>query len=231
MSQQLPLLGDTIPNATSVPRSTAAPARTAADFLPPQRSLGALREASKGCRGCDLYEHATQTVFGEGQSSADLVLVGEVPGDYEDRQGRPFVGPAGRLLDQALTAAGIDRREVYLTNAVKHFKWVPRGKRRIHQTPNAREISACKPWLEAELAALRPKAVVALGATAAQSLLGNQFRVTKQRGQVMRSQLAPHIMATVHPSSILRAPDDQAREVQLELFIRDLEKIAPLLRE
>jgi uracil-DNA glycosylase family protein len=218
-------MGDTAPDATGVP------ARSAADFLPASRSLAALREASRGCRGCDLYERATQTVFGEGESTADLVLVGEVPGDYEDRQGRPFVGPAGRLLDQALTAAGIDRREVYVTNAVKHFKWIQRGKRRIHQTPNQREIAACRPWLQAELEALRPKAVVALGATAAQSLLGKDFRVTKQRGQVLRSSLAPHVMATVHPSSILRAQDDQQREVQMELFIRDLQRIAPLLRE
>jgi len=218
-------MGDTSPIATSVPRSAAA-------FLPPDRgSLDALREASKCCEGCELHERATQTVFGEGTRQAEVVFVGEQPGDYEDQQGRPFVGPAGRLLDQALQAAGIDRNQVYVTNAVKHFKWIPRGKRRIHQKPNQREVSACKPWLEAEISAVKPKVVVALGATAAQSLLGSAFRVSQQRGQDVRSPLAPHVMATVHPSSILRAADDQTREVETELFIRDLRKIVPLLAE
>src|SRR5581483_9792584 len=180
---------------------------TAEPFLPQDGgSLPALREASKGCRGCDLFERGTQTVFGEGTSEAEVMLVGEQPGDYEDRQGRPFVGPAGQLLDRALTEAGIDRQKVYVTNAVKHFKWEPRGKRRIHQKPNAREIQACKPWLEAEISTVRPRVIVALGATAAQSLFGNQFRVSRQRGQLISSPLAPSALATVHPSSILRAP-------------------------
>ncbi|HEX6512312.1 MAG TPA: UdgX family uracil-DNA binding protein [Chloroflexota bacterium] len=204
---------------------------TAEPFLPPDQSLPALRSASKGCRGCELYQRGTQTVFGEGSTEAELMLVGEQPGDYEDRKGRPFVGPAGQLLDRALDAAGIERETVYVTNAVKHFKWEPRGKRRIHQKPNAREVNACRPWLEAEIGAVRPKVIVCLGATAAQSLLGSQFRVSKQRGQLVSSPLAPHVLATVHPSSILRAPDDQTREVEMELFIRDLQAVAPLLRE
>lgn len=224
MSQQLTLLGDTPREATGVPAWSAEP------FLPASHSLSALREASKTCRGCDLFERGTQTVFGEGARESELMMVGEQPGDYEDRQGRPFVGPAGQLLDRALDAAGIDRETVYVTNAVKHFKWEPRGKRRIHQKPNAREVSACKPWLTSEIAAVRPKVIVCLGATAAQSLLGPRFRVSKQRGQLVDSPLAPHVLATVHPSSILRAPDDQAREVEMELFIRDLRAVAPLLQ-
>ena len=214
-------------------RNSAAevPGTSAAQFLPRHQTLPALREAAKGCRGCELYERGTQTVFGEGTTAADLMLVGEQPGDYEDRQGKPFVGPAGRLLDKALDEAGIDRSSVYVTNAVKHFKWEPRGKRRIHQKPNAREVSACKPWLEAEISAVKPKVIVALGATAAQSLLGSQFRVSRQRGQLVSSPLAPNVMATVHPSSILRAQDDETREVEMGLFIKDLEKVAPLLRE
>ena len=157
------------------------------------------------------------------------MLVGEQPGDQEDRQGRPFVGPAGQLLDRALEAAGIDRQTVYVTNAVKHFKWEPRGKRRIHQKPNAAEISACRPWLRAEIATIRPRIILCLGATAAQSLLGPRFRVSKQRGQLVASPLAPHVLATIHPSAILRAPDEQTREVEMELFIRDLRQVAPLL--
>jgi len=225
LSQQLPLLGDTSVNATFVPTGSAEA------FLPREHSLPALRKASQECRGCDLYERGTQTVFGEGSAAAELMMVGEQPGDYEDREGRPFVGPAGKLLDKALEAAGIDRDKVYVTNAVKHFKWEARGKRRIHQKPNAREISACRPWLQAEIAAVRPRVIVCLGATAAQSLLGNQFRVSKQRGQLVSSPLAPNVLATVHPSSILRAPDDETREVEMELFIRDLAKVAPLLQE
>ena len=218
-------MGDARAHATSVPGTSAA------QFLPRTHTLPALREAAKDCRGCELYERGTQTVFGEGTTAADLMLVGEQPGDYEDRQGKPFVGPAGRLLDKALDKAGIDRSSVYVTNAVKHFKWEPRGKRRIHQKPNAREVSACKPWLEAEISAVKPKVIVALGATAAQSLLGSQFRVSRQRGQLVSSPLAPNVMATVHPSSILRAQDDETREVEMGLFVKDLEKVAPLLRE
>ena len=224
MSQQLTRVGDSVANASNMPPGAAAP------FVPDDRSLPALREAAQGCRGCDLYERGTQTVFGEGADTAEVMLVGEQPGDSEDRQGRPFVGPAGQLLDRALDAAGIDRGKVYVTNAVKHFKWEPRGKRRIHQKPNAREVSACRPWLQAEIATVRPRVIVCLGATAAQSLLGNQFRVSKQRGQLSSSPLAPNVMATVHPSSILRAVDDQTREVEMELFIQDLRKIGPLLQ-
>ncbi|HLG70862.1 MAG TPA: UdgX family uracil-DNA binding protein [Chloroflexota bacterium] len=205
---------------------------TAEPFLPDgQTSLPALRDASKACRGCDLYERGTQTVFGEGTDQAEVMLVGEQPGDSEDRQGRPFVGPAGQLLDRALVEAGIDRQKVYVTNAVKHFKWEPRGKRRIHQKPNAREIQACKPWLEAEISSVRPRVIVALGATAAQALFGSQFRVSRQRGQLISSPLAPSALATVHPSSILRAPDDETRELEMELFIQDLQRVAPLLEE
>lgn len=223
MSQQLTLLGDNDKKATRVPATSAAP------FVPADHSLGSLRDAAQECRGCDLFERATQTVFGEGSRVADVVLVGEQPGDYEDREGRPFVGPAGKLLDKALVEAGIDRAKVYVTNAVKHFKWEPRGKRRIHQKPNAREVSACRPWLEAEIEAVRPKVIVCMGATAAQALLGNQFRVSKERGQLLPSALAPYLLATVHPSSILRAPDDETREIETQLFIQDLQKIAPLL--
>jgi uracil-DNA glycosylase family protein len=219
-------MGDISSNASSMP----GPATSATPFLPRQLTLPTLRDAAKGCRGCELYQRGTQTVFGEGSDRAELMLVGEQPGDYEDRQGRPFVGPAGRLLDEALEEAGIDRSTVYVTNAVKHFKWEARGKRRIHQKPNAREVSACKPWLEAEIAVVRPRVIVCLGATAAQSLLGPQFRVSRQRGQLVESPLAPNVMATVHPSSILRA-QDETREVERALFVKDLEKIAPLLRE
>ena len=193
-------------------------------------SLKALREEAAGCTRCDLYKRATQTVFGEGTRRARVMLVGEQPGDQEDRQGRPFVGPAGRLLDQALVAAGIDRAEVYVTNAVKHFKWEPRGKRRIHQKPNAREIAACRPWLDAELAAVKPDVVVALGATAAQALFGRSFKVTKMRGRPVPTTLAPHALATVHPSSILRAPDDETRHRELRAFVADLAEVAKLLQ-
>src|ERR687885_229750 len=170
-----------------------------------------MRDAAQGCRGCGLYANATQAVFGEGARSSEVMFVGEQPGDYEDRSGKPFVGPAGRLLDQALEEAGIDRRLAYVTNAVKHFKWEPRGKRRIHAKPNWSEIAACRPWLEAELAVLRPRVLVCLGSTPAQALLGRQFRVTRQRGELVESPLAPNVIATVHPSSILRAADEEAR--------------------
>jgi uracil-DNA glycosylase family protein len=190
-------------------------------------SLKQLREAAAGCRACDLYKNATQTVFGEGSPNAEIVLVGEQPGDQEDLTGRPFVGPAGRLLDQALEEGGIDRQLAYVTNVVKHFKWQPRGKRRIHQKPNAAEIAACRPWLEAELALLKPKVLVCLGATAAQALLGRQFRVSKQRGVPVDSDLAPVVMATVHPSAILRSDD---REAEMALFVEDLCRVAEALR-
>ena len=185
-------------------------------------SLKALREEAAGCTRCDLYQHATQTVFGEGAAHARVMLVGEQPGDQEDRQGHPFVGPAGQLLDEALATAGFARRDIYVTNAVKHFKWEPRGKRRLHQKPNAREVAACRPWLEAELAAVRPELLIALGATAAQALFGRDFRVTKERGRDLPSPFAPHALATVHPSSILRAPDAQARQRALRDFVADL---------
>lgn len=188
-----------------------------------------LRKAAKNCTACDLYKHATQTVFGEGSPKARVMMVGEQPGDQEDRQGQPFVGPAGKLLDAALEEAGIDRTKVYVTNAVKHFKWEPRGKRRIHKKPNSLEVAACRQWLDAEIAALHPKVIVCLGATAAQALLGRAFRVTEERGKFVPSELAPHVMATVHPSSILRAPDDDARHEAMKLFVAGLKKIAHLL--
>jgi len=184
-------------------------------------SLRALREAAAGCRGCGLYRNATQTVFGEGRAVAEVILVGEQPGDQEDRRGKPFVGPAGRELDKALEEAGVDREKVYVTNVVKHFKFTPRGKRRIHKKPNAEEISACRPWLEAEVAVMNPRLIVALGATAAQALLGRGFRITKQRGEFFPSDLGPEIMATVHPSAVIRAPEEERRE-QHRLLVRDL---------
>src|SRR5262245_12099207 len=201
-------------------------APTAAALIPPRPTVPRLRAAAAGCRACDLWECGTQTVFGEGPASARVLFVGEQPGHEEDLAGRPFVGPAGRLLDQALAEAGIDRREVYVTNAVKHFKWEPRGKKRIHVRPNAQEIRACRPWLEAEIAVLRPEVLVLLGATAAQALLGGTFRVSRQRGQLVTSPLAPAVIATVHPSSILRAPDEAARRAERELFVRDLRAVA-----
>jgi uracil-DNA glycosylase family protein len=202
---------------------------TAAEYVPARVSLPMLREAVQGCRGCPLYATATQAVFGEGAAHADVMLVGEQPGDKEDLAGRPFVGPAGRLLDEALGEAGIDRSRAYVTNAVKHFKWQARGKRRIHQKPSWSESVACRPWLEAELTAVRPRVVVALGATAAQSLLGKDFRVTKQRGEAVDSPLAEHVVATVHPSSILRQRDDEARRAELASFVDDLRVVAGLL--
>ena len=202
---------------------------TAAPFVPARLSLRTLRKAAAGCTACPLYKCGTQTVFGEGLESARAIFLGEQPGDQEDKAGRPFVGPAGRLLDKALEEAGIDRKLVYVTNTVKHFKWTPRGKRRLHEKPNAREIAACRPWLQAELALLQPDVLVCLGATAAQAILGKAFRVTRQRGEILESPLAGRVMATVHPSSILRAPDDESRHRELELLIRDLRTIAPLL--
>jgi DNA polymerase len=203
---------------------------TAAPLIPARPTLPALRSAAAGCRACPLWERGTQTVFGEGPPLAEVMFVGEQPGNDEDLSGRPFVGPAGRLLDRALEAAGIDRRSVYVTNAVKHFKWEARGKRRIHQKPVAREIRACRPWLEAELEVVRPRAIVCLGATAAQALLGRTFRVTEHRGELVASVLAPLVMATVHPSSILRAPDEAARRTELAHFVEDLAVLAEALR-
>jgi DNA polymerase len=207
----------------------ADPATTAAVFLPERLSLAALREAAAGCTACPLHLTGTQTVFGEGARAARLLLVGEQPGDHEDLEGRPFVGPAGRLLDEALGEAGIDRANAYVTNAVKHFKWQPRGKRRIHQKPNAAEIAACRPWLDAELEVVQPEALVLLGATAAQALLGRGFRVTRDRGTLLESELAPGALATVHPSSILRAPDAEARRRERSLFVDDLRVAAHAL--
>jgi DNA polymerase len=199
---------------------------TAADYLPEQLTLESLREAAKVCRGCELWRDSTQTVFGEGPADAELVFVGEQPGDHEDKLGRPFVGPAGRIFDRALAEVGIDRSRVYVTNAVKHFKWEPRGKRRIHQKPNAAELTACRPWLDAELAVVAPKVLVCLGATAAQALLGRAFRVTKQRGTPVDSPLASVVVATIHPSAILRARD---RDAEYAGFVADLERVAALL--
>ena len=201
---------------------------TAASFLPPQLNLSALRTAAAGCRACDLWRTGTQTVFGEGARKSEVMFVGEQPGDAEDREGRPFVGPAGQLLDRALEQAGIDRRLAYVTNVVKHFKWQARGKRRIHQKPNWAEMTACRPWLESELEVVKPTVLVCLGATAAQALLGRDFRVTRQRGQLVESPLAPNVIATVHPSSILRA-DEADREAELAAFVSDLRKVAALL--
>jgi uracil-DNA glycosylase family protein len=203
---------------------------SAAAFLPERPSLTALREAARGCTACPLWRSGTQTVFGEGLKRARLMLVGEQPGDREDLAGRPFVGPAGRLLDEALDEAGIDRSEVYLTNAVKHFKWQPRGKRRIHQKPSWGEIAACRPWVEAELVVVAPRVLVCLGATAAQALLGRDVRVTRDRGRPLDSPLAPVAFATVHPSSILRAPDREARLREQALFVDDLRVAAAALR-
>ena len=199
---------------------------TAADYLPEPVTLEALRDAAELCHGCDLWRNATQTVFGEGPTGAELMFVGEQPGDHEDKLGQPFVGPAGRIFDQALEEVGIDRSRVYVTNAVKHFKWESRGKRRIHQKPNAGELAACRPWLDAELAVLEPRVLVCLGATAAQALLGRTFRVTKQRGTPVDSPLAEVVIATIHPSAILRARD---RDAEYAGFVADLQKVVALL--
>ena len=201
---------------------------TAAPLVPERPSLPKLREAAAGCTACPLHKTGTQTVFGEGTSKAEVLFVGEQPGDQEDLQGKPFVGPAGKLFDKALEDAGIDRSQVYVTNVVKHFKWQARGKRRIHQKPNWSEIAACRPWLEAELEVVRPRVLVCLGATAAQALLGRDFRVTKQRGELVDSDLAENVIATVHPSSILRA-DDETREMEYRELVGDLEKVAGLI--
>jgi len=196
--------------------------------VPERPTLPKLRAAAAGCTACDLYRTATQTVFGEGAAHAQAMFVGEQPGDQEDKAGRPFVGPAGRLFDEALEDAGIDRTQLYVTSVVKHFKWVARGKRRIHQKPNWKEIAACRPWLEAELAVVQPRVLVCLGATAAQTLLGRQFRVTKERGRPIESDLAEQVLATIHPSAILRG-DPETREQEYAAFVADLRTVAELL--
>jgi DNA polymerase len=206
-----------------------APDDTARRFVPPGADLDRLKQAAAGCTACPLHERGTQTVFGEGRPRAHVMLIGEQPGDQEDLKGRPFVGPAGQLLDWALEKAGIDRSQAYVTNVVKHFKWVPRGKRRIHSKPSSMEIRACLPWLEAEIEVVQPEAIVLLGATAAQALLGPTFRVTRERGRFLRSNLAPHIMATVHPSSLLRIEDDAERKDAIRQFVRELRQVAAVL--
>jgi uracil-DNA glycosylase len=206
-----------------MPSSTA---ETAAPLVPDRPTLPRLREAAAGCRACPLWENASQTVFGEGMAKAQVMLVGEQPGDREDKEGHPFVGPAGRMLDKALEEVGIDRDLAYVTNVVKHFKWKARGKRRIHQKPDAAEIGACRPWLEAELAVVKPEVLVCLGATAAQALLGRSFRVTQQRGTWVDSDLAPLVTATIHPSAILRAQDDAGRRAEMRGFVNDLRIVA-----
>jgi uracil-DNA glycosylase len=205
------------------------PGEPVSELLPAKPTLDTVRDLAQGCKACDLYKRGTQTVFGEGPKRADVMLVGEQPGDAEDLAGHPFVGPAGRLLDTALVEAGIDRSLVYVTNVVKHFKWEPRGKRRIHAKPNAAEISACRPWLETEISLVKPLVLVCLGATAAQALLGKAFKVSKQRGEFVPSSLAPLVTATVHPSSILRAQDDEARREEMGRFIEDLKKVSAAL--
>jgi uracil-DNA glycosylase len=204
---------------------------SAADFLPKGRSLASLRRAAQNCRGCDLWRDATQTVFGEGPARAELMLVGEQPGDQEDRQGKPFVGPAGGLLDRALADAGIERDAVYLTNAVKHFKWRPHGKRRLHQTPRAGEVEACRPWLEAEVEAVVPRAVVALGAIAAKALFGSSVRVTRDRGRLLDTPLAPVGAVTVHPSAILRVREPDERHDAFAALVEDLGMVAAALEK
>jgi len=201
----------------------------ACDGAPPWRRVQA--RAASACRACDLWRRGTQTVFGAGPATAAALFVGEQPGNEEDLAGAPFVGPAGRLFDKALEQAGIDRRRAYVTNVVKHFKWEPRGKRRIHAKPNAQEIRACLPWLQAEIALVRPRVIVCLGATAAQALLGRTFRVTRQRGQSVPSALGPPTLATIHPSAILRAPDDDARHAEMERFVADLRRVAELIAD
>jgi len=198
--------------------------------VPGRRTLRTLKGAARHCRACDLWRRATQTVFGEGDAAAEVMLVGEQPGNEEDLTGHPFVGPAGRILSEALERAGIDRARTYVTNVVKHFKWEPRGKRRIHVKPKAGEISACRPWLDAEIGVLRPRIIVCLGATAAKALLGNSFRVSVDRGRFVPSELAPLVTATIHPSSILREPDSRARREAMQAFVRDLKKVRARLK-
>jgi uracil-DNA glycosylase len=208
------------------------PPDDAGPLIPPDPTIPKLRAAAKDCQACDLYKTGTQTVFGEGGGAKPrVVFIGEQPGDSEDKAGQPFVGPAGRMLDKALAELGIDRALIYVTNTVKHFKWVQSGKRRIHQKPNAREIHACRPWLEAELEVIKPKIIVCLGATAAQALLGRQFKVTEHRGELVKSELAPFVMATIHPSSILRQQDDESRHAEYAAFVKDLSMLKPILNQ
>jgi uracil-DNA glycosylase len=204
---------------------------TAARLVPSKPTLKKLQIAAAGCQACDLWRKATQTVFGEGRQTSTVMFIGEQPGNSEDLEGRPFVGPAGGLLDRALAEAGIDRSKVYVTNVVKHFKWEPRGKRRIHKKPNAIEIRACRPWLEAEIHVVRPRAIICLGSTAAQAVIGPKFKVSIQRATFVESPLAPFVTATVHPSSILRAPSDDARRTEIERFVNDLQKIRKAISE
>jgi DNA polymerase len=204
---------------------------SAREFIPDRRSLAALRDAAAGCRGCHLHERATQTVFGEGRRNARIVLVGEMAGDREDREGRPFVGPAGRELDRALEQAGIARGDVYVTNVVKHFKFEERGKRRIHQTPRKGEIDACMPWLDTEIKLIRPRGLIALGATAARALLGSGFRLTQHRGELLESELAPVVAATIHPSAIVRDRDESSRDAERRALASDLRAVASAVEE
>jgi len=213
-----------------MPKAPKKPAASAAELIPDRPTVDRVRAAAQDCQACDLWLRGTQTVFGEGAKKADLMLVGEQPGNDEDLSGHPFVGPAGKLLDRALVDAGIDRAAVYVTNVVKHFKWEPRGKRRIHKKPSAGEIAACRPWLDTEIALVKPRAIVCLGATAAQALLGRGFKVTAQRGAFIPSPLAPLVLATVHPSSILRAPDDESRHREMRQFTDDLKTVAKALK-
>lgn len=205
--------------------------RSAADYLPSDKSLPSLRHAAEHCKGCDLYKDATQTVFGEGSSKPHILFVGEQPGDMEDKAGHPFVGPAGKLLDRALESAGLEREECYFTNTVKHFKFEWRGKRRLHKTPRQIEINACLPWLREEIGTVKPEVIVLLGATAAKAVFGKDFKITQQRGQLLQSELAPRVMATVHPSSILRAIDEESREREMKHFIADLEFAKTLIKK
>jgi uracil-DNA glycosylase family protein len=209
--------------------SMPKPPEDASPFLPKERTLPSLQQAAEGCRGCGLYLHASQTVFGEGSKTARVMFVGEQPGDMEDRQCKPFVGPAGRVFDKALAAAGLERGVAYVTNAVKHFKFEERGKARLHKRPKAGEIKACRPWLQAELDVVRPEVLVLLGATAAQALFGSAFRITSERGKPLTSTLAPFVMATAHPSSILRAPDETARRAAFDALVADLKLVAARL--
>jgi uracil-DNA glycosylase family protein len=201
----------------------------AAEFMPHSKTIPALRDAVQECRGCDLYRYATQAVFGEGPRVSSVLFIGEQPGDEEDHAGHPFVGPAGRLFDRALVDAGIDRATVYITNAVKHFKFEERGKRRLHKKPNGSEIHACRPWLEAEIELIKPQIVVCLGATAAQAVFGPDYRVTKDRGQFVTHPWAPHATSTIHPSAILRSPDEEQRHAEYEKFVADLKKVRALM--
>ena len=222
-----------MPTRISSLETRKAKRTTAAPLIPSNPTLGNLRTVAQGCKACDLWKRGTQTVFGEGIAKARIMMIGEQPGDREDLAGRPFVGPAGRLLDEALAEAGIDRDEVYVTNVVKHFKWVPdeRGKRRIHKKPRYSEIAACRPWLDAEIELVKPEVVVCLGATAAHALLGKDFSVMRQRGELVKSDLATYVTATVHPSSVLRAIDEESRHQQRQAFVEDLKKVGRLLRK